>query len=86
MTTEINKVTPLHDLTWYVKWLACFLVLIAVACRSIDEVPKIYDVIFSLAGTLGWLWVGYMWHDRALVMLNSVLGFLLASSLLRYMV
>ena len=85
MTHQVDKVTPKHDLTWYVKWISCIFVLIAVACRSVEEVPKIYDVVFSLIGTLGWLWVGYMWHDRALLMLNGVLSFLLATSVLRYL-
>lgn len=84
MTHHVEKVTPRHDLTWYVKWVASFFVLIAVSCRSVEEVPKIYDVIFSLAGTTGWLWVGYIWHDRAILMLNGVLSFLLATSILRY--
>ena len=85
MTHQVHKVTPRHDLTWYVKWISCFFVLIAVACRSVEEVPKIYDVVFSLTGTLGWLWVGYRWHDRAILVLNGVLSFLLATSVLRYL-
>ena len=86
MNNDITKVTPLHDLTWFIKWTACIFVLIAVACRSIDEIPKVYDVSFSLAGTVGWLWVGYLWHDRALIVLNAVLVFMLTISTLRYIV
>ena len=71
-------------LTWYVKWTATILVLIAVMCRSVDEIPKIYDVAFSWAGTLGWLYVGLQWKDRALIILNSVIGFLLFTALVRY--
>lgn len=86
MTHRVDKVTPRHDITWYVKWLSCALVISAVACRSVEEVPKIYDVIFSFAGTVGWLWVGYMWHDRAIMVLNTVLAFMLLLSLMRYTV
>ena len=85
MSHQVDKVTPKHDLTWYVKWISCIFVLIAVACRSVEEVPKIYDVVFSLIGTVGWLWVGYIWHDRAIIVLNGVLSFLLATSVLRYL-
>jgi len=85
MAHQVEKVTPKHDLTWYVKWISCIFVLIAVACRSVEEVPKIYDVVFSLIGTVGWLWVGYIWHDRAIIVLNGVLSFLLATSVLRYL-
>jgi hypothetical protein len=70
---------------YYIKWIATFLVLIAVACRSVDEIPKIYDVVFSLLGTFGWLYVGLAWKDRALIVLNAVITFMLFTALLRYM-
>jgi hypothetical protein len=54
--TSVRKVTPLHDITWYVKWISVFFVCCAVLCRSIEEVPKVYDVFFSIIGTAGWLW------------------------------
>jgi len=82
-TEEIVLIKTL-GLTWYVKWGATVLVLIAVVCRSVDEIPKIYDVAFSWLGTLGWLYVGLQWKDRALIILNSVIGFVLFTSLVRY--
>lgn len=68
---------------YYLKWIATALVLIAVACRSVDEVPRIYDLVFSWFGTLGWLVVSLAWKDRALIILNSVMGFMLFTALLR---
>ena len=82
----IRKVTPLHDITWYVKWISVIFICIAVLCRSVEEVPKIYDVILSMFGTAGWLWVGFKWHDRALVVLNTVLLSILVSGAFRYYV
>ena len=70
--SAVKKVTPMHDATWYVKWVSVFFICCAVLCRSIEEVPKIYDVFFSIIGTGGWLWVGFKWHDRALIVLNAV--------------
>jgi hypothetical protein len=81
---RINKVTPYGDSTWYVKWISVFLIICAVMCRSVEEVPKFYDVFFSTFGTAGWFWVGYKWHDRALMILNAILLVLLLSSLFRY--
>ena len=54
---NIKKVTPLHDRTWFVKWVSVVLICAAVLCRSVEEVPKMYDVIFSAIGTAGWLYV-----------------------------
>jgi len=73
-----------QGLTWYIKWAATIVIIIAVMCRSVDEIPKIYDQVFSLIGTLLWLWVGLQWKDRALTVLNSVLVFVLAVGVLRY--
>jgi hypothetical protein len=68
---------------YYVKWISTFFVLFAVICRSVEEVPKIYDVGFSLIGTLGWLYVGLAWKDRALIMLNAVITVMLSAAFLR---
>lgn len=71
--------------TYYIKWVATFFVILAVACRSVDEIPKIYDVVLSFIGTVGWLYVGLAWKDRALIILNSVIAFMLFTALMRYM-
>lgn len=82
--SKVRKVTPLHDATWYVKWISVFFICVAVLCRSVAEVPKIYDVVFSIVGTAGWLWVGFRWHDRALIVLNTILLAMLVSGAFRY--
>ena len=35
-----KKVTPKGDLSWYIKWAASAFILVAVMCRSVEEVPK----------------------------------------------
>lgn len=69
---------------YYLKWIATLIILMAVACRSVEEVPRIYDVILSWLGALGWLVVSIAWKDRALIILNSVMGFMLFTALIRY--
>ena len=80
-----KKITPKGDLSWYIKWIASAFILIAVMCRSVEEVPRIYDVVFSLIGTFGWGVVGYLWHDRALLLLNGTIVVFLGMSLLRHL-
>ena len=82
--SKVRKVTPVHDSTWYVKWLSVAFVCVAVLCRSVEEIPKIFDVTFSIVGTAGWLWVGFKWHDRALIILNTILLAMLVSGAFRY--
>jgi hypothetical protein len=39
-----------------------------------------------MIGVAGWLWVGILWHDRALIVLNSIGVALLGLGLLKYWV
>jgi hypothetical protein len=73
-----------YGYVYYVKWIATAFVLTAVACRTVDEVPRIFDVVFSWIGTAGWLYVSLAWKDRALIILNSVMSFMLFTAMLRY--
>jgi hypothetical protein len=70
---------------YYTKWAATFIILLAVACRSVDEIPKIYDIFFSWIGTGMWLIVSIAWKDRALILLNSVISFMLFVAILRWL-
>lgn len=82
-----DEITLIKTTGWvyYIKWIATVFVLIAVACRSVDEIPKIYDVAFSWVGTGMWLIVSIAWKDRALILLNSVISFMLFVALLRWL-
>lgn len=71
---------------YYAKWIATLFVLLAAAVRSVEEIPNVYDVIFSWIGTAGWLYVSLAWKDRALILLNAIMGFMLFTALLRYMI
>ena len=53
---------------------------------KVRKVPKVYDVFLSIIGTAAWLYVGIRWHDRALIVLNTILLALLVSGGARYIV
>ena len=72
-----------ENFDWYIKWVASILVLISLAMRSAGIDYRMYDLIFGLAGIVGWLWVSIIWKDRALIILNSISGFMIATTILR---
>lgn len=74
-TYPVKTQTPLHTLDWYVKWFSTLMILCAVICRSSGL--HLYDMIFSIVGTIGWTYVGIVWHDRALMLLNAVISVIL---------
>ena len=43
------------------------------------------DRVLSLIGCIGWTWVGLLWKDRALIILNAIIVFALGSAVLGQM-
>jgi len=81
-TRVFKKVTPKGDLSWYLKWASSVFIIIAMASTSANLYP--INIVFHLIGVAGWLIVGMMWHDRALIFLNGVAIFVFASGLLNH--
>jgi len=65
-----KKVTPKYDLSWYIKWVSSVLLIIAMVMTSANVFP--YNLYPAIVGMIGWLIVGILWHDRALIILNAV--------------
>ena len=78
-----KSATPKQDLSWYIKWTASVFLICAFAVRSSQLYPFI-DLCLSLIGVSGWLWVGLLWKDRALIILNGIAVFILLSGLIRH--
>ena len=68
---EVKKVTPTHDKSWYIKWVATAFVIFGAALNSFDIEP--YNIACLMVGTSLWLVVGLLWFDRALITLNAVI-------------
>ena len=82
--TTVNKVTPYKDITWYVKWTACAFILSAIVIRAADY-SHLLDMMFSFTGMGLWAWVGFMWHDRSIIVLNAISASILAVGILEYL-
>ena len=65
-----KKITPKYDLSWYIKWTSSFFLIIAMMMTSANIFPA--NLYVALVGMIGWLNVGVLWHDRALIVLNAV--------------
>jgi len=80
-----KSATPKQDLSWYVKWIASCFILSSMSIRGIEGL-QIYDLVLSLIGVTGWMIVGILWKDRALMLLNGVGIILFLNTLVRYLV
>ena len=65
-----NKVTPIGDFSWYVKWIASIVLIMGLLLRSAMIQPL--DLYITLLGSIGWTYVGLLWHDRAIIVINVV--------------
>lgn len=59
-----------RDHVWLVKWISSILMIIAMSMTSANVYP--YNVFIGLCASIGWTYVGVMWKDRALIMLNAI--------------
>ena len=69
-----KSATPKQDLSWYIKWTASCFILASMSIRGNPEPEylQLLDTILSLIGVTGWMIVGLLWKDRALILLNGV--------------
>ena len=81
-TRVYKKVTPRYDLSWYIKWVSSIIILVGMVLTSSSLEP--WNMWTHLVGVSGWLVVGMLWHDRALILLNGVAIFIFASGILNY--
>ena len=72
-----------ENFDWYLKWAASIMILISLAMRSAGPEFRMYDLTIGFVGIILWTWVSVIWKDRALIMLNAVSGFMIASTILR---
>ena len=86
----VKSATPKGDLSWWIKWASSIIVLCAITIRSAN-VPnelmlgmplQVWDILLSWIGAAGWFIVGFMWKDRALILLNGVSLMMLVVGLL----
>ena len=80
-----KSATPKGGIDWYVKWASSLTILTAITIRSAG-VPELMwvDMLLSWIGACGWFSVYWVWKDRALILLNGVMGIVLFSGLIRY--
>ena len=78
----IKKLTPVGTLDWYIKWTASVIILIGMWLTSINFMP--YNLFFHFVGVMGGVVVGVMWHDRALMVVNSVAAMIFFMGILNY--
>jgi len=77
-----KKVTPRGDLSWYIKWASSITLIIAMMFTAFEISP--INMWIANIGFIGWLTVGLLWHDRALIVLNAISLTIYSMGILNY--
>ena len=80
-----KKITPKYDTTWYLKWISSIFILCGMALISAGGYPLL-QLSLSLIGVTGWGVVGMLWHDRALIFINSIAVFIYTTGILKLLI
>ena len=71
------------SLSWYIKWFASIVLIMGAGVTALDMYP--YNMYFQFVGVTGWLIVGIMWKDWALIVVNSIGSLILFAGIIHYL-
>ena len=54
------------ELTWYIKWASAFTIIVAMFMHVTGFTP--WNSIVQLVGASGWVYVGFKWKEKAIIM------------------
>lgn len=80
----VKPTTPTGTVDWYVKWVAMILAVIGVFMISANFI--IYGQIAYILSSIGWIYVGMQWSDRAIMIGSAISGTAVAMNLVEKLV
>ena len=81
---DLTPTTPTGTVDWYVKWIAMILAVIGVF--SISAGFTVYGQVAYILSSIGWVYVGMAWSDRAIMIGSSITGTAVAMNLVTALV
>jgi hypothetical protein len=76
---DIKPTTPTGTPDWYVKWLSMLFAVAGVFLISASF--TLYGQIAYLISTVGWIYVGMQWSDRAIMIGSAISGTAIAMNI-----
>lgn len=78
---DLRPTTPTGTVDWYVKWVAMILAVIGVFLISADLYR--YGQVAYMISSMGWIYVGMVWGDRAIMIGSAITGTAVAMNLVQ---
>ncbi len=70
MTKELKKQTPYKTKDWYLKWVSSVILITGMLFTANNIYPL--NLFISIAGIVGWILIGLIWNDRAIILINAI--------------
>ena len=67
---EIKPTTPTGTTDWYVKWLSMLLAVAGIFLLSANLI--LYGQVAYIISSIGWIYVGMQWGDRAIMIGSAI--------------
>ena len=80
--TDFKKQTPYKTKDWYLKWVSSIILIIGIVLTSHNIYP--INLYVSSVGLLGWTIVGFIWKDRAIMVVNLISLVIYVTGLINY--
>ena len=78
---EIKPTTPTGTTDWYVKWISMLLAVAGIFLLSANLI--LYGQVAYIISSIGWIYVGMQWGDRAIMIGSAVSGTAVAMHIIR---
>ena len=72
-----------NGIDWYIKWIASVILIFGAAFTSMNMYP--YNMYLQFTGVFGWLIVGIIWRDWALIVVNTIGSLVLLAGIIHYL-
>jgi hypothetical protein len=79
---KIRQLVKNQGIDWWIKWFASIILIIGVSTTALNMYP--YNMYFQWIGITGWLIVGILWKDWALILVNTIGSLILLTGIIHY--
>jgi len=69
---DLTPTTPTGTVDWYVKWASMIFAVVGVFLISANFI--MYGQVAYVISSIGWVFVGMVWSDRAIMIGSSISG------------
>ena len=76
---EIKPTTPTGTTDWYVKWISMLLAVAGIFLLSANLI--LYGQVAYIISSIGWIYVGMQWGDRAIMIGSAISATAIAMNL-----